>query len=217
MDLNNVMLAIVNLIYSQDLPSLDIYQHTHLLVHDYPSWSTFGLHLVRGPKTSYIEVFNNQTIEVRPWSRRMEKSHLSWFHLIVHGANKLFNDAKQLSWLLSYSQPTKPLIEGILSKRKVRNHAVLGGGQGLKGCETKVNHSSTGNRKLQCWQLLVSYIWCLVWIHMDNELGDMAFLAGTETWSRLPGILHILEWEWCIRHVHRPWPLKNSFKVLWTE
>ena len=157
MDLNNVMLAIVNLIYSQDLPSLDIYQHTHLLVHDYPSWSTFGLHLVRGPKTSYIEVFNNQTIEVRPWSRRMEKSHLSWFHLIVHGANKLFNDAKQLSWLLSYSQPTKPLIEGILSKRKVRNHAVLGGGQGLKGCETKVNHSSTGNSKLQCWQLLVSY------------------------------------------------------------
>ena len=25
-------------------------QHIHFLVHDHSSWSTFGIHLVRGPK-----------------------------------------------------------------------------------------------------------------------------------------------------------------------
>ena len=41
-----------------------------------PSWFTFILHLVRGPKAMYIEFMRNQTMEVRPSSRTMEKAPL---------------------------------------------------------------------------------------------------------------------------------------------
>ena len=40
--------------FSLNLPFLGIFkknQHIHFLVHGHSSWSMFGLHLVRGPKT----------------------------------------------------------------------------------------------------------------------------------------------------------------------
>jgi hypothetical protein len=44
------------------------------LVHGYSSWSTFGLHLVRGPNTLYIDFWRNRIIEVGQSSRTMEKA-----------------------------------------------------------------------------------------------------------------------------------------------
>ena len=40
--------------------------HIHVLVHGRASWSTFGLHLVRGPNTLYIGFLRNQTMEIGP-------------------------------------------------------------------------------------------------------------------------------------------------------
>lgn len=59
---------------------------------------------------------------------------------------------------------------------------MLGGGPGLKRSATEVNVSSNGKRRLQCCQLItLSYDACWVEIHMDNEIDDMAILAGMET------------------------------------
>ena len=49
------------------LSYLDIYlknQHIHFLVHGHFFWSTFSLHLVRGPKNFKLHFFRNQTMEL---------------------------------------------------------------------------------------------------------------------------------------------------------
>ena len=71
--------------FSSKLPFLDMdskTQHIHFLVHGHSSWSTFGLHLVRGPKALQIDFLRNQTLEVGPWSQTMEKSShfMVWLH-----------------------------------------------------------------------------------------------------------------------------------------
>ena len=43
-------------------------QHIHFLVHGHSSWSSFGLHLMRGPKALYIEILRNWTKDKRPSS-----------------------------------------------------------------------------------------------------------------------------------------------------
>ena len=40
------------------------YKHVHFLVHGHSSWSTFNLHLVRGPKALEIDFLGNQTMEI---------------------------------------------------------------------------------------------------------------------------------------------------------
>ena len=52
------------------------------------SWSTFGLHLVRGPKALEIDFLRNQTMEVRQSSRTMEKGHLLWTDFMIHNVNR---------------------------------------------------------------------------------------------------------------------------------
>ena len=64
------------------LPFLGIYethQHVHMLVHGHSSWSTFGLHLVKGPKGFVHQVFLR--------NRTMEKGHLPWPGFMSHGVN----------------------------------------------------------------------------------------------------------------------------------
>ena len=69
------------------LPFLNIYQkknqHIHFWVHGHSSWSTFGSHLVWGPKTLYIDIF--EKLDHGCWS--MEKDHLPWSDFMVHGVN----------------------------------------------------------------------------------------------------------------------------------
>ena len=43
-------------------------QHIHFFVHGHSSWSTFTLHLVRGPNDFIIWILRNHTMEVGPWS-----------------------------------------------------------------------------------------------------------------------------------------------------
>ena len=53
-------------------------QHLHFLVHGHSSWSTFGLHLVRGPRLSKLKFY-----EVRPWNSDHELGPLT--KAIFHG------------------------------------------------------------------------------------------------------------------------------------
>ena len=75
------------------LPVLDIYykkinQHIHFLVHGHSSWSTSGLHLMRGPKALWIDFLGNRIMEVGPSSGTMENGHIPWSTFMVHGVDR---------------------------------------------------------------------------------------------------------------------------------
>ena len=55
-------------------------QHVHFSMHGYSSWSTFGLHLMRGPNTLYVDFWKNRIIEVGQSGRTMERAifHGPW-------------------------------------------------------------------------------------------------------------------------------------------
>jgi hypothetical protein len=49
-------------------------QHIHFLVHGHSTWSTLGLHLVRGPRLCKLVFSRDRTMEVGPSSPTMEKA-----------------------------------------------------------------------------------------------------------------------------------------------
>ena len=59
-------------------------QHIHSLMHGHFSWSTFGLHLVRGSKASNMH-FQENNHE----SETMRKCPLTWDNFMVHDVNNL--------------------------------------------------------------------------------------------------------------------------------
>ena len=71
----------------------DIYlkkKSTHPLydAHGHFSWSTLGLHLVRGPKALEMHLKKNRTFKMLPWNVTMETCPLTWDNLMVHDVNK---------------------------------------------------------------------------------------------------------------------------------
>ena len=59
-------------------------QHIHFLVHGHFSWSTFGLHLIKGPETLRM-----QFLEIEPWKCYHEvwpwkKALWTWDNFMVH-------------------------------------------------------------------------------------------------------------------------------------
>ena len=71
---------------SQNCPFLDIYickkQHIHFLVHGHFSWSTFGLHLVKGPKALKVCF-----LELDYEKCDHGKMPLTWDNFMVHDLN----------------------------------------------------------------------------------------------------------------------------------
>lgn len=57
-------------------------KHIHLLVHSYFSWSTFGLHPVRGPKALKMHF-----LEVKSWKCGHGKGPLTWDNFMVYDVN----------------------------------------------------------------------------------------------------------------------------------
>ena len=73
------------------LPFLGIYykiQHIHFLVHGHTSWSTFDLHLVRGPKALWIDFFKKS--DNGSWTVKSDYGKGSSFmiQLHVYGVNQ---------------------------------------------------------------------------------------------------------------------------------
>ena len=63
-------------------------QHIHFLVQGHSSWSTFGLHLVRGPRLSKLFFLWSRTMEVGRWTQTIDKGHLPWSDFMVHSVNR---------------------------------------------------------------------------------------------------------------------------------
>ena len=57
-------------------------------MHGHSSWSTFGLHLVKGPWTMKTNILVTQTMEVIPWSRPTQNRPLTWDDFMVHSVNR---------------------------------------------------------------------------------------------------------------------------------
>ena len=78
-------------LFLSKLPFLGIYlkKSAHsFLVHGHSSWSTFNLHLLRGPKALEVYFLRNWTMDVELSSRTMEKGHFPWSDFMVHGVNQ---------------------------------------------------------------------------------------------------------------------------------
>ena len=56
-------------------------------MHGHSSWSTFGLHLVKGPWTMKTNILVTCTMEVVPWSRPTQNRPLTWDDFMVHSVN----------------------------------------------------------------------------------------------------------------------------------
>jgi hypothetical protein len=52
--------------------------YIHFLAHGHSSWSTFGLHLMRDPKTLSIDLLSNRTMKVGPWKKAIFQGLTSW-------------------------------------------------------------------------------------------------------------------------------------------
>ena len=104
------------------LSFLDIYflnQHIHFLVHDHSTYSTFSLHLVRGPKTLSIEFFE----KIRPWmldpKSDHEKYHLPCSDFMVHDVKRASHPSDRVGYT-KFGHNCVPL-EGFFFCRSVHN------------------------------------------------------------------------------------------------
>jgi hypothetical protein len=68
-------------------------------VHGHSSWSTFGLHLVKGPWTMKTNILVTRTMEVVPWNGPTQNRPLTWDDFMVHSVNRpLMSAPKMWPW-----------------------------------------------------------------------------------------------------------------------
>ena len=91
-------------------------QHLHFLVHGHSSWSTFGLHLVKGPWTMKTNILVTRTMEVVPWSRPTQSRPLTWDDFMVHSVNRpsfivSLTEPINVKWFLSSCRVVSFLLD----------------------------------------------------------------------------------------------------------